>query len=152
MSREDHHDPRAVNRMLVVANRTCPCPALLDEVSLRAADVDAEVLIVAPALNESKLRHWISDVDDSIDGAHRRLTEATEELAERGIAARGAVGDSEPLHAIGDALETFPAEAIIIGTHPPDASHWLEDGLVERARELFTVPVLQLESRYGLVV
>jgi hypothetical protein len=33
--------------ILVIANRTCPCPALVDEVARRAIDRPAEVLVVA---------------------------------------------------------------------------------------------------------
>jgi hypothetical protein len=40
-----------------------------------------------------------------------------------------------------DALRTFGADEIIISTHPEGRSHWLERGVVERARERFTVPV-----------
>ncbi len=42
-------------------------------------------------------------------------------------------------------------EAIHISTHPAGQSHLLERGLLERAREELTVPILHLESRYGLL-
>jgi len=51
--------------ILVVANRTCPCPMLLDEVARRASDAPIDVLVVVPALN-SRLRHWLSDIDDAV--------------------------------------------------------------------------------------
>ncbi len=139
------------SHLLVVANQTCPCPALLDHVHSRAADADAEVLIVAPALSP-RLKHWASDTDASVEGARQRLAEATDGLTERGIKAKGTIGDSEPLRAIEDALATFPAQEILIGTHPPESSHWLEKGLIDRARSQFEIPVLHIESRYGLVV
>ena len=47
------------HRILVVANRTCPCPALLEEIARRSSEHDAvAVLLVAPALN-SRLRHYL---------------------------------------------------------------------------------------------
>jgi GABA permease len=38
-------------------------------------------------------------------------------------------------------LRTFGADEIVISTHPPGRSHWLEQGVVEGARERFDVPV-----------
>jgi hypothetical protein len=40
-----------------------------------------------------------------------------------------------------DALRTFGADEIIISTHPEGRSHWLERGVVEKARERFAVPI-----------
>ena len=43
--------------------------------------------------------------------------------------------------AIEDALRTFPADEVIISTHPPDRSRWLERGVVQRARDDVELPV-----------
>jgi hypothetical protein len=43
--------------------------------------------------------------------------------------------------AMEDALRTFGADEIIISTHPEGRSHWLEQGLVQSARERFPIPV-----------
>jgi GABA permease len=43
--------------------------------------------------------------------------------------------------AISDALRTFGADEILISTHPPGRSNWLEKGVIERARERFPVPI-----------
>jgi GABA permease len=58
-----------------------------------------------------------------------------------GLRARGEVGDSEPNLAIEDALATFPADEVIISTHPPERSRWLERGVVERARAEVDLPI-----------
>jgi hypothetical protein len=58
-----------------------------------------------------------------------------------GLRARGEVGDSDPNVAIEDALRTFPADEVIISTHPPDRSRWLERGVVQRARDDVELPV-----------
>jgi GABA permease len=62
-------------------------------------------------------------------------------IEEVGLRARGQVGDSEPNVAIEDALREFPADEIIISTHPPERSRWLEQGVVERARSEIELPV-----------
>ena len=135
-------------RLLVVANRSCPCPALIEAVAARSEPGSTSVLVLAPALN-SRLRHWVSDVDAAVDGARGRLDEAVAALAGRGIEAAGTVGDADPLVAIEDALHDFAAGQIIISTHPPGQSNWLERGLPERARERFGIEVTHLVSRMG---
>jgi hypothetical protein len=56
-----------------------------------------------------------------------------------GIDARGRIGDDDPVQALGDALAEFPAVEVLVVTSAD--THWLEDDLFERARQL--VPVLQ---------
>jgi GABA permease len=136
--------------ILVIANRTCPCPALVDEVARRAGDTGASVLVVAPALN-SRLRHWVSDVDDAVAQARDRVGHAIAELRERGVSARGEVGDANPLLAIADALAGFPASEIVIATHPEGQSNWLERRLIEKAIARFDLPITHLVSTYGLL-
>ncbi|HSO97855.1 MAG TPA: hypothetical protein VLP43_02815 [Solirubrobacteraceae bacterium] len=101
-----NHAQQPTPRILVIANRTCPCPTLVDEVARRAGETPTEVLVVAPALN-SRLRHWVSDVDGAIARAHDRVELAVAELRERGVSTRGEVGDSDPMVAIADASRTF---------------------------------------------
>jgi hypothetical protein len=137
-------------RILVIANRTCPCPTLADEVASRASETRIDVLVVAPALN-SRLRHWLSDTDEAVAHAHERLDLAVAELRERGIRARGEVGDADPLLAIADALARFPADEIVIATLPPGQSNWIERRLIVNARTRFDLPIAHLVSSYGLV-
>jgi hypothetical protein len=105
---------------------------------------------VAPALN-SRLQHSISDIDGAVARARERLKLALAGLSEQGVAARGQVGDSDPLLAIADALTSFPASEIVIATHPRGQSNWLERGLIEKARKRFYLPITHLVSTYGLV-
>jgi GABA permease len=58
-----------------------------------------------------------------------------------GLKARGEIGDSDPNLAIEDALRVFAADEIVISTHPPQRSRWLEHGVVQRAREEIDLPV-----------
>jgi hypothetical protein len=148
MSSDHIQQPR--HAILVVANRTCPCPTLVDEVARRAIDTPAQVLVVAPALN-SRLRHWVSDVDEAVAQARDRVGFAVAELRERGVSARGEVGDANPLLAIADALAGFPASEIVIATHPEGQSNWLERGLIQKATARFDLPITHLVSSYGLV-
>ena len=127
-------------RILVVANETVAGRALRGEVVHRARREDADVLVVAPALN-TRLRHWASDEDRARADARGRVERSLAALREAGIEARGEVGDSDPIQAIDDALRTFGADEIIISTHPPGRSNWLERDVISRARDLYDVPI-----------
>jgi hypothetical protein len=133
-------DEVAAYRVLVVANETVGGSALRDCIRKATEGRDAEVLVVVPALN-SRLKHWASDEDEARVAARERLDASIARLSRGGITARGEVGDSEPLQAVEDALRTFGANEIIISTHPEGRSNWLEQGLVDRARQRFAVPI-----------
>ncbi len=136
--------------ILVIANKTCPCPELRTEIARRAREHDDhDVLIVAPALN-SRLAHYVSDTDRAVAAAQARIDLAVAFLAEEGVTARGGVGDGEPLVALDDALVDFAADEVIVTTHPPGQSHWLERGLVDAARARVSVPVTHVQTEYGL--
>jgi hypothetical protein len=132
------------HRILVVANETSEARALHTAIRSRAPDPGrVRVLLVAPALN-SRFRHWLSDEDEARSAAERRLRKSLELLDEAEIRAEGLVGDADPLQAIDDALRIFPANEIIIATHPEGRSNWLERRLVERASRRFAQPVVHV--------
>jgi len=131
-----------VYRILVVANETVGGRALLHEIRESGRGKRSEILVVVPALTASQLEHWASDVDGAIADADRRLEASLAAMREAGLDARGHVGDHhEPSAAIEDALREFGADEVIISTHPPDRSRWLEGGVVERARREVPLPV-----------
>jgi hypothetical protein len=136
-------------KILVVANETVAGRALRGEIVHRTEGADADILVVCPALN-SPLRHWTSDEDGARANAQERLETSLAALAEEGVEARGEVGDADPLQAMEDALRTFGADEIIISTHPPGRSNWLEKEVIAHARERFDLPithvVVDLES------
>jgi len=127
-------------RILVVANETVGGGALREQVEQRSSDYRTEVLVVTPALN-TRLKTFMSDEDRAREQAQQRLDTSLAQLRESGIEARGEVGDGDPLQAIEDALRTFGADEIIISTHPEGRSNWLERGVVDGARERFSVPI-----------
>jgi nucleotide-binding universal stress UspA family protein len=100
----------------------------------------AEVLVISPATNRSKIAFWVSDSDEAIAEANAAAEETVERLEEEGIDAVGDTGESDPDVAIQDALATFPADRILILTHPEDEADYREDA-TEGADERFGVPV-----------
>jgi hypothetical protein len=69
-------------RILVIANVTCPCEELRDIVQDHAGP-DTQVAIVAPALN-GRLAHLVSDSDAAVMAARERLAAAVAALGARG--------------------------------------------------------------------
>jgi GABA permease len=129
------------HRILVVANETVGGAALLDEIRDRCRNRDCAILVVTPALVASRASHWTSDVDEAIELARQRMELSLIALGELGLKAKGEIGDSDPNVAIEDALRVFPADEIVISTHPPERSRWLEHGVVERARAQIDLPI-----------
>lgn len=135
--RQPHAGPR---RVLVVANETVAGKALQGEIRHRAGRDRAEVIVVCPALN-TRIRHWTSDDDRARDDAQGRLDASLGALADSGIRATGQIGDSDPLQALEDGLRNYKPDEVIISTHPPGRSNWLERDLIETARDRFDVPI-----------
>lgn len=128
-------------RLLVVANETVEGEALLDEIRERCGDRRSEILVVTPALAASRASHWASDIDEAIELARQRMELSLIAIRELGLKAKGEIGDSDPNMAIEDALRVFAADEIVISTHPPERSRWLEHGVVDRAREQIDLPI-----------
>lgn len=129
------------HRLLVVANETVGGEALLAEIRERCHGRDCEILLITPALVGSRASHWASDLDEGIELARQRMELSLIEVDRLGLKAKGEIGDSDPNVAIEDALRVFPADEIVISTHPPERSRWLEHGVVDRAREEIELPV-----------
>jgi hypothetical protein len=104
----------------------------------------AEVLVVSPALSDSPVAFWVSDTDEAIAKAGSVAEETVERLEEAGIDAAGDTGESEPLQALEDALATFPADRIVVFSHPEGESAYREEDLAE-AEQRFGVPVIRGE-------
>jgi hypothetical protein len=129
-------------RVVVMANQTVGGRALLEEIKNRCQGRKNEILVVVPALTSSPLEHWASDVDAAIAEARQRLENSLRAMESAGLTARGDVGDHhEPNAALEDALRYFAADEVIISTHPPHKSRWLERGVVDRARREVPLPI-----------
>jgi hypothetical protein len=128
------------HRILVVANETMSGRALRAEISRRSRGEQTQLRVVVPALN-SKIKHWTNEEDEARAAAQRNLEMLLTSLRGEGLEARGDIGDDDPVQAMEDALRLFPADEVIISTHPRGRSNWLEHDVVDRARERFDLPV-----------
>jgi nucleotide-binding universal stress UspA family protein len=120
-------------------------PEPVDASLLRSALGDevrgAEVLVVSPASNRSKMAFWVSDSDEAIEEAETAQVDTVERLEEEGVDAAGQTGESEPAQAIDDALATFAADRIVIFSHPEGDRDYREDEGLADAESRWNVPV-----------
>jgi hypothetical protein len=120
-------------------------PEPVDAGALRTALGDeiegAEVLVVSPAGNQSKVAFWVSDSDEAIAEADAAQEETVERLEEEGVDAAGDTGESEPAVAIQDALATFKADRIVVFSHPDGDRDYREDDGLADAEQRFGIPV-----------
>jgi GABA permease len=135
--------PAGEHRILVVANETVGGDELLNEIRNRSAGRHTRVLVVCPALN-SPIRHWASDEGRARQSAQARLDTSLTSLRTAGLEASGEIGDADPIQAIEDAVRTFRPDELIVSTHPPGRSHWLEHGVVEKAGTRFDVSLIHV--------
>jgi len=125
-------------RLLVVVTTEVP-DATLSELVRRLTGDDAEVLVVAPASDISRL-DWLTNAEDDARVEARSLAhKAAEATPTTDVEAQ--VGDSDPVQAIEDALREFPADEVLIVTRPDDDASWLEEASGETANTRFRLPV-----------
>jgi hypothetical protein len=128
-------------RLLVVITTEVPDAVLRELVRSRAGD-DAEMLVVAPASDISRL-DWLTNAEDDARAEAASLAEsAADATPTEDVEAR--VGDSAPIKAIEDALRTFAADEILVVTRPEDQASWLEEDAGGKAQARFTVPITRV--------
>ncbi len=125
-------------RILVIANETVHGRELRDE--LAAHGEHAELRVVCPIL-PTRAHLVTSDIDRDLAEARHRLDLTLAWAAENELRMTGRVSDETPLAAACDELRAFPADEVIVSTHPPSRSRWLELGLVDRLQRELEIPV-----------
>src|SRR5579884_13459 len=128
-------------KVLVLTSEAISAQQLRDALDGDVPPQELEVLVIAPALQESGLRFWMTDADEAIDRADQIRRQTVHELEEHGMPAQGDTGESDPLQATQDALQTFPAEQIVLFRHPGDEQRYREDFDLDEVRERFDLPV-----------
>lgn len=128
-------------KLLVLTSEAISAEQLRQALTDDVKPEEAEVMVVAPALQESGLRFWFSDADEAIARAETVRRDTVEKLGADGVSASGDTGESDPLLAIQDALQTFPADRIVVFTHADDEQEYRGDIDPAEIEERFGVPV-----------
>jgi hypothetical protein len=118
-------------RVLVVTDGDAD--GLAETIHERVERSHAEVLVVAPASN-SRLRHWLSDVDPA-RRTEERARSCVEALRRSDFDAEGMVGDADPAQAIEDALVLFDADILVV-----------DGSLADGARRRFGLPIVPVHA------
>jgi hypothetical protein len=102
-----------------------------------------ELDVLAPIL-ASRSHYWASDLDREGEEAHERLEASLAWAAEQGFAAKGEVGDPDPLLAIADELRDFGADEVIVVTHSGERRSWLANRMLGHLARELDVPVREI--------
>lgn len=134
-------------RLLVVTTQSVGPAELREELGRHAGGRAAEVRIVSPAVVETPFQHAAGAVDDGIQAAYERLTETARQLSSEDVSVESyAIGDSDPMLAIEDALRTAPADEILLVTRPEEGARWMEADLFDRARKQLDQPITHVTT------
>jgi hypothetical protein len=128
-------------RLLVLTSEPITADQLRNALSGAVDPQEAEVMVVAPALQETGFRFWMSDADEAIARAEEVRRQSVEALGEQGVPASGETGESDPMQAIQDALQSFDADRVVLFTRSGDEQSFREDVDAAEIQERFGVPV-----------
>jgi hypothetical protein len=130
--------------VLVVVNEDVSGDELRESLTSHLGDRSEKVVVVAPTLADSALKHLMGDIDEAIEPARERLEGTLDGLRRAGIDAEGEVGDSDPMVAIQDEIQKVHPDRIILIAHRDDDGSFAEQGLLERARLELEPPVTEV--------
>jgi hypothetical protein len=130
-------------KLLVLTSEPITAEQLRGAVGRDVDPENAEVMVVAPALQDSPIKFWFSDADVAIARADQVRRESVQQLGDSGVAASGDTGESDPFAAIYDALASFGADRIVLFKHAREGQRYREDIDPEKIRERFGLPVDQ---------
>ncbi len=115
--------------------------ALRREVGGTDGGPDAEVRLVAPAIEINPLHHTLGDIDEPRVEARERLENAAAAARGAGLEVSAELGDPDPVQAAQDALLKRPADEILIFSHADDSKDWYEGELWKHAEDSLEPPL-----------
>ena len=139
---ESHeHDPNTpIQRLLVVADGTVAAVDELPPLVRALIDAAADVYVVTPSL-PGRLAWLATQVNPSRHAADERLDTMLGQMRSIGARATGMTGDDSTMTAFEDAVAKFEPDHILIALRSSDHAYWQEQGLIERVRERFGLPL-----------
>jgi hypothetical protein len=128
-----------VTHTLVVATQTVDSPDLLERLKGRATERPHRYTIISPRSGQ------ISRAE-----VCEKLARTLAELYKAEIDATGQPMSPEPVAAVRNAIEHYRIDEILISTFAGQSSKWLEEGLIEKVKEMAPdKPVEHVESGRG---
>jgi hypothetical protein len=130
-------------RILVVANRTAESPELLEALKARADGNSFHLVVPAAGHGLEKA----ANPDAAAEHTKPHCEAALAKLRDAGLEVDGAVGDTDPLAAVQDALNFGEYDEVIVSTLPVRASKWLKMDLPTRVERMSGLPVTHVETK-----
>jgi hypothetical protein len=125
-----------VTHTLVVATQTVDSPDLLDRLKARAAERPHRYTIISPRSGEVTREEVCEKLARTLATLYRSEIDAT-----------GQPMSPEPAAAVQNAIEHYRIDEILISTFAGQQSKWLQEGLVDKAKEMAgDKPVEHVES------
>lgn len=115
---------------LVVGTQTVASPDLIERLKQRAAEKPHRYTIICPRSG---------DLDR--EGVCQRLARTLADLYRSDIDATGQPMSPEPFAAITNAIDHYRIDDILISTLAGQQSKWLEEGLIDRVKEVTDLPI-----------
>jgi hypothetical protein len=135
---------------LLVAHQTAQSEELLSAArGLHREDPTCQFVMLVPATPVAHMLVW--EEGETREVAQRAADLARGRLEEHGLnVVEATIGDSDPVHAIGDELRKTrrPFGAIVLSTLPAGRSRWLRLDVISRVRRHYPcIRVIHVESR-----
>ena len=131
--------------VLVVANRTAESDELLAALRERAQESPTHFTLLVPATPHGVA--WAADMHSGSEEAEAHMGKALERLAAAGLEVDGVLGDSDPIAAVQDAVNTGGQfDAVVVSTLPTHLSRWLKLDLPHRVERTTGLPVQHIEA------
>ena len=147
-----------MRRYMIVANQTLGGDELVQVVRERMDAGPSDFWVVVPATPVRDLAPTIiampvmggvpmlpGSPEQGRKAAQAKLEDALKRLRAAGATVDGAVGDADPVTAVGGALKDRQVDEVIVFTLPSHLSRWLHQDLPHRLEHKYHVPVRHVE-------
>ena len=124
-----------VTHTLVVGTRTVANPDLLEHLTKHAADSPHRYTIICPRSGDVAREEVVENLATTLATLYRAEIDAT-----------GQPMSPEPFAAIENAIAHYRVDDILISTLAGQQSQWLEEGLIDRVREITDKPIEHFEA------
>lgn len=127
-----------VTHTLVVATQTVDAPDLVSRLIERHKEKPHRYTFVCPASGDAPREEVCDRLAATLAAVYRADIDAT-----------GQPMSPEPFAAVENAIAHYRVDDVLISTFAGRSSKWLEDGLIERVKEITEIPVEHFESEGG---
>ena len=127
-----------VTHTLVVATQTVNAPDLVERLIARHRERPHRYTFVCPASGDAPREEVCDRLAATLAAVYRAEIDAT-----------GQPMSPEPFAAVQNAIEHYRVDDILISTFAGRSSKWLEEGLIDRVKEITDKPVEHFESTGG---